>query len=177
MGARNIFGAFVVAAALFSFWPFVVGRYQQVGALRQALAERQALVDERQQALDNFASELDRYQTQLSGDDQDKFAAMVPQNKSTAELLSALDALANSSGIRLLEASINEPTARRGATSAATMLQLAISLEGRYQNFKTFLSQLEQSVRLFDVQQLQITESTSPEELVIDVQANAYFLR
>lgn len=178
MGARNIFGALVIALALFSFWPFVVGRFQQTGALREALAERQALVAERQQALENFTRELDRFQTQLSGDDKDKFAAIVPEKKSTAELLSALDAIANSTGVRLLEANISELKSRRRGTSTTTKtLVLSLDLEGRYESFRAFLGQLERSVRLLDVQSLDVAEGELPGELIFDVEARAYFLQ
>lgn len=176
MSARNIFGSLVIALVLFSFWPFVVGRYQQVGALRQALAERQALVDEREAALENFTEELDRFQSRLSGDDLDKFSAMVPENKSTAELLSTLDALANGTGMRLLEAGISEASSGRSQDVTKT-LTINMQLEGRYASFKSYLSQLEQSVRLLDVQTLEMSSSDIVGEIRFSVQAKAYFLQ
>lgn len=175
MGARNIFGAFVIALAMFSFWPFVVGRYQQVSSLRQALAERQALVDSRQSALENFTRERDRYESQLSGPDRAKFSAMVPQRRSTAELVSAMDAIASGTGMRMADINVSEERARKGDVTLS--VTISVELEGRYEGFRAYMAQLERSVRLLDVESIDIATDDRTGGQTYSVTARAYFLQ
>ena len=109
MDKRSLLGAFVVAAALFAVFPFVYGKYQEVGAFRLALEDRELLVADRQSALDNFTREHDRYRTQLTGDVADKFGAMVPVTRGTAELVSSIDGIARESAITLAGVSFITP--------------------------------------------------------------------
>jgi Tfp pilus assembly protein PilO len=175
MGARNIFGAFLIAAILFSFWPFVLGRYQEIGALRDALGEREVLVEHRRAALDTIAIELERYNAQLTGDDQDKFSAMVPSHRDTASILSGIDVIANGTGMILSELAVSEP---RSQQQGMSNIELSLSLEGTYASFRSFLTQLEQSVRLLDIQTITITENQqTPGSQRYELTAHAYFLR
>lgn len=177
MGARNIFGAFVIALALFSFWPFVVGRYQEVTAMRRGLAEREALVDARQAALDNINVEFEKFQTQLGGrDDLNKFVAIVPAGVDAATILSSVDAIATGTGMQLVEVSVSENRSKK--SSKTNSVGIDLELEGRYESFTAFLAQLEQNVRLMDVQTLDVTANAQlPGIMRFQINANAYFLR
>jgi len=175
MESRNIIGAFVVAAALFALFPFAIGKYQQVGVFREALAEREQLVQDRQAALDNFNTELNKYRTQLTGDAADKFAAMVPTDLSPAELVSSLDAIARESGIVLSQVSLgDERGTRRSTTNAAT---ITLQGEGQYTDFLAFLSAVERSVRLMDIQTLQVSGGDGDVFLGFDVTLRTYFVQ
>lgn len=177
MGARNIFGAFVIAIALFSFWPFVVGRYQQVSAMKKELAVREALVDTRQGALENIDAEFAKFQSQLAGgDDLNKFVAMVPSGVDSATILSSIDAIAAGTGVQLVEVSVSENRSR-GKTSTKSVA-ISLELEGRYESFAAFLAQLESNVRLMDVQTLDLSENAQvPGVIQFQLTANAYFLQ
>jgi Tfp pilus assembly protein PilO len=175
MESRSLIGAFVVALALFAVFPFAIGKYQEVGIFRDALAERELLVQDRQAALDNFDAELNKYRTQLTGEVADKFAAMVPTTRSTAELISSIDALARESGITLAEVSFGEARQRRGETTNA--VQISLQGEGTYQNFISFLSAVEQSVRLMDIQSFQVDAGEGEGTLRFDISLRAYFLQ
>jgi len=174
MGTRNFLGAFVVAVALFAVFPFVLGKYQQVGEFRVALAEREQLVVDRQAALDNVTKELDKYRTRLMGDSADKFAAIVPSDRSTAELISSFDAIAQESGITLGQVSFSEERQRPGATTSAVGISLQAT--GSYVAFLNFLSAVEESVRLMDIQSLQVGGGQDSQVLQFDVTLRAYFL-
>lgn len=144
----------MVAAALFAVFPFVFGKYQEVGIYREALASRELLVEDRQAALDNFTRERDKYETQLTGDTGSKFAAMVPTTRSTAELISSLDAIARQSGISLAGVSLGEARGTRGALTNS--IQVTMEAEGSYSDFLDFLAAVEENVRLMDIQTLEV---------------------
>lgn len=176
MTARNIFGALVVGLALFSFWPFVVGKWQQVGALRQALAERETLVQERQASLNNIANELERYRSELSGADATKFSAMVTEHRDTAGLISAIDAIATGNGVSLTGIEAADP--RQAKDAATRTVLLTMELSGSYRAFKGFLSQLETSARLLNVTTINASEDErQPGQQNYTVTAEAYYLQ
>ncbi|MDX1440628.1 MAG: type 4a pilus biogenesis protein PilO [Rubricoccaceae bacterium] len=176
MSARNIFGSFVIALALFSFWPFVVGRYQEVGAMRAGLAEREALVDRRQSALENIAAEYEQLQSRLTGTDRDKFENIVPSGVDAATIVSSIDSIAAGTGMQLVEVSVSENRTERGARTQS--VAITMELEGRYESFTSFLAQLERNVRLMDVQSLEVgVTQQSSTILTYSVNANAYFIR
>lgn len=176
MNSRQIFGAFVIALALFSFWPFVIGRYQQVSALREGLAERESLVDGRQAALDNIAAEYEQFQSRVTGEDRSKFSTIISPGVDAANILSSIDSVAAGTGVQLVEVSVSENRTQRGASTKSVAITL--ELEGRYESFSAFLSQLERNVRLMDVQSLEVSaNSQDANVLTFALSANAYFLR
>ena len=64
MDGRKIFGSFTIAIALFFFWVSVVGTWQEVSALRGAVAERQQLLDTRTQVLASIQASWKEYSVQ-----------------------------------------------------------------------------------------------------------------
>lgn len=175
MNTRNLIGAFMVAGALFAVFPFAFGKYQEVQAFREALTERELLVQDRQVALDNFNEELGRYREQLTGGVADKFAAMVPIERSTAELVSSLDAIARESGMVLGQVSLDSDSKVRGAVTNVTVLNL--EAVGTYESFLRFIAAVEQSVRIMDIQTLEIASAQDGATMQFTLTARAYFLR
>ncbi len=145
--------------------------------MRQGLAEREALVDARQAALDNINMEFEKFQTQLGGsDDLNKFVTIVPAGVDAATILSSVDAIAAGTGMQLVEVSVSENRSKK--SSKTESVAISLELEGRYESFAAFLAQLEQNVRLMDVQTLEVSVNEQlPGIMLFQVNANAYFLR
>lgn len=167
----------MVAIALFFFWPAVVGKWQQVSALRQTVAERQDLLQKRQAILANVSSAYKEYQSKLSQADGAKFAALVPLRKDQAELVSALQDIANTSGVTVNEVRVTEDVAA-GTSSQFKTLTLNLDLGGSYQSLRTFLTNLESYVRLLNVDTISVSQDArSPGKLQFTIKAAAYFLK
>ena len=103
MDGKKIFGAFVVAIALFFFWPVVFGSWQEIGALKAAVSERQDLVTQRKEVLANVSSLYTNYKNKLTAQDSLKFSSLIPVRKDSAELISAIQSIANDSSLTVKE--------------------------------------------------------------------------
>lgn len=179
MESKNLFGAFVVGLALFAAWPFVWGKWQTVQALQDALASREVMVAERADALENLEREFTKFDENLAGDDAEKFAAMVPSQRETAEIISAIDTIAGGTGMSIIEVGLSEPVQRARDNTQASLKEVivTIEMEGSYASFTSFLSQLEFNIRLFDVQTLEITQDRNrPGVQGYTLDAKAFFL-
>jgi Tfp pilus assembly protein PilO len=176
MDKKHLFGAFIVAIALFFFWPAVVGKWQQVSALRETVAERQDLLKRRQEIFTNLAKQYQEYTAKLTQADGQKFAALVPVRKDQAEILSAMQDIAKDSGVTLNEMRISEGT---GAPSTQfKTLSISLDMGGNYRSLRSFLSDLESYVRLLNVNTIQVSEDTrAAGQLKFAIKADAYFLK
>ena len=175
MNPKNIFGAFTLAIALFLFWPAVFGSWQEMLALRSALSERQKLLDARTAIFTNAGLEYTKYQAAISGDLGRNFIQLVPVKKNTAELVSAIQDIAQSSGVQLAQVQIGEAKGKEG--DQYKTLSLSLEMSGSYPSLRSFLNNLEQYVRILNVESIQVSADRVTGELRYSVKADSYFLK
>lgn len=174
--SKKIFGGFAVGIALFFFWPAVIGGWQEIGALRDAAAQREMLLEQRQAILNDVQSSYAQYQQLLNEQDGDRFAALVPVRKDSAEILSALQAIASEVGVALGEVRMSED--QSSANTTFMTLSLVVELSGSYQGMHQFVARLEQYVRLLNVQSIEVvTDTQNPGTVRFSIFADAYFIR
>ncbi|HTP56814.1 MAG TPA: type 4a pilus biogenesis protein PilO [Candidatus Paceibacterota bacterium] len=173
---KRIFGAFVIAIALFFMWPGVIGEWQYVSALRDAVAERTDLLSQRTTILATVSSAYADYQSKISAADGIKFAELVPVKKDTAELVSALQDMATTAGAQLTEADVAVDQSKSAAQYQT--LKLSLQLNGTYGSLRQFLGAVEQYVRVLNVDSIQASVDTrNPGQLNFTILADAYFLK
>jgi Tfp pilus assembly protein PilO len=175
MNRKDIFGAFTLAIALFLFWPMVFGSWQEVGALRAAVGERQQLLDKRTAILTNSVSEYSKYQAAISGDAGRNFIQLVPVKKNTAELVSAIQDIAQSSGMQVSQVQIAE--AKGKEAEPYKTLSLGLDMVGTYPTLRTFLGNLEKYVRILNVNSIQVSTDALTGQLRFTIRADSYFLK
>jgi len=175
MNAKNAFGAITVAIALFFLWPGVFSSWSEMRALKEAVAEREKLVVERDAILKDAAEEYAKYQRILKGTSATTFTSLVPAKKDTAELVSAVGAIAATSGLQLAKIQVLESTAAKNADPYATMT-LAIELSGQYTGLTSFLRDLENYVRVLNVKSIEIG-SDDAGVLKFAVRADTYYIK
>lgn len=176
MTGKRIFGAFVVAIALFFAWPAVIGEWQYVSALRAAVAERTDLLAKRTDLLAKIKTAYAEYQSKVSSTDGAKFSALVPVRKDQAELVSALQDMATQAGIQLTEVRVTE--SQTAASKQYKTLSLTLTLSGTYASLRQFLGSVEQYVRVLNVDSIQTTVDTrNPGQLTFAIRADTYFLK
>ncbi len=175
MNAKNIFGAFMMAVALFFMWPAVIGSWQEMTALRSALAERQQLSEQRTEILAKAAKAQVSYQALLASATGRNFGALVPVKKDTAELVSAIQDIASDAGVQVSQVKLSEDTAIESAPYRT--LTLAVDISGSYTGLRVFLSGLERYVRILNVNEIKISLDQQTGQLKYTVTADAYFLK
>jgi Tfp pilus assembly protein PilO len=174
---KNIFGAFTVAVALFFFWTAVVGSWQKVSALKDARDARNQLLQQRTAILDKIAKEYRTYTANVSGDARTRFSAVVPVKKDTAELVSAVQAMTSDAGLQLNELKTTDATKSGGGDQFRT-ISLNLDLSGSYPALRTFLGDLEQYVRILNVNTIEVNADTKAAgRLRFTIRADAYFLK
>lgn len=175
MNAKNIFGAVTVAIALFFMWPGIFGSWAEMRALKAAVAERKTLVAEREKILKNAADEYANYQTVVKGEAGTTFKALVPTKKDSAELVSAAQAIATTSGLQLEKISINEDKAKKDSQYATMTLKL--EMNGSYSGLRAFLTDLESYVRVLNVKSLDLGANSQTGAMKFTVEAETYFIK
>lgn len=175
MNAKNIFGAFTLAVALFFFWPAVWGSWEEMLALRQALAERQQLVSDRDRILTNASAEYSKYIAAIGTDTGRNFAQLVPVRKNNAELISAVQDIAQTSGVQMTQILVTEPLPKTG--DPYKTLSFSLEMSGTYPSLRTFLTSLEQYVRILNVGSIEISSDKTTHKLTFTVKADTYFLK
>ncbi|HXK36615.1 MAG TPA: type 4a pilus biogenesis protein PilO [Candidatus Paceibacterota bacterium] len=173
MSGKRIFGATTIAIALFAFWPAVIGGWQRVGALRDGVAQREDLLKQRRDILANLMKVNEEYRQQVAQEAGRNLLAIVPVKKDTAELVSALHAMAQQTGMGMNELQVTEGTSRRDAV--AQTLNIGVELTGTYSAMRAFLDAVEREVRLLNVSTISVSEDPI-EGLRFSIEAEAYFI-
>ncbi len=175
MNPKNIFGAFTLAIALFFFWPAVYGSWQETQALRSALSERQQLLQTRTTILTKAGQEYSKYQAAISGVTGRNFIQLVPVKKNTAELVSAIQDIAQNSGVQLAQVQIAEVKGKDA--DPYKTLSLSLEMSGSYPALRSFLGSLEQYVRILNVGSIQVSADQMTGQLRYSIKADSYFLK
>lgn len=177
---KKIFGAFALSIALFFVWPGIVGSWQEMSALRVALAERQQLHEERTIILNNAMTAYEKYQSILGSTSGRLFSALVPVKKDSAELVSALQDMAVTTGIQLNEIRMSDALRdTNAANDTYKTMTLTMDMSGSYPSLRAFLSSLEQYVRVLNVQNIDVSAATLQQTgiLKFTVTAQTYFIK
>lgn len=168
----------VVIAVLFvvyrPLWQSVRGRQTQARETRATLAEKQALLQT-----------IDRKQAQLATEQQHErqLAVVLPTDEATDDVARIIHRTAESAGMAVVrvtnaskgEQSVLKAEVARGKTTtlAAGVVPHAVTIEARgtYQQFRAWLEQLTNSVRLMDVVSLTVRRN---EKQVDQIEAELY---
>ncbi|MBX4211621.1 MAG: type 4a pilus biogenesis protein PilO [Candidatus Yanofskybacteria bacterium] len=171
---KKLLGAGLIAVALFLFWLFPYPAYQKIAAYRSAIGEREQLLVERRAAMDQITKlkkEYDQRASQIQ-----RFSAVIPSKMATAELISALEQIANQSGVQMGDVTFSD--SKQQTQTDYQLLGVGINGKGTYSGLVTFLESIERSIRLLDVSKVDAGTDTSQGSLLnFTIQADAYFLK
>lgn len=171
--SKNIFGALLAAVGFFVLLGLVWFEYGKMQDLKVAIDEREKLVVERTELAASIKKLTDQYRSAIG--DTRKFEAVIPRRQDIDEVVSALEVISQRSGIQIDDTSIIEDKAGMTQTLTRTM---AINIKGKgpYEGIRTFVSNLEQNVRLIDLQSFELTTEEGSTLITFDVKARAYFI-
>ena len=171
MSSNNLFGSLLIAIAGFGLFGFVLPVYDEIKVTRTAISEREASILELQTALQS----IERLKTEMQGrvEEVDKLGGVIANEKRADEVLASIDTIANQSGMQILQFSMGDVGRSEGISTAGVDL----NLRGSYVSFMTFLENLENNLRLFDVQNLSIATPDESGMLSINLKLNLYHLQ
>jgi Tfp pilus assembly protein PilO len=164
----------ILAAILLSGLLLVLPKYQNLQVVNFNVQQRQAELQSKEgyfALLREASSTLAQYQEPLS-----KIASALPDDSSVPSLLSFLQSTAVQTGLLLERIDLGEIISSED-TNIPKEIHVAIQLKGSYQSMKDFISAVENSARLVDVEKLSFEAPTDEEEsstIRINVKASSY---
>lgn len=153
---KNTIAALIFALGLFLFFAFVVPTYDAIKDTQSAIEARKTHLAERQALVAKVAALNDEYQKNTVN--ISKIDDFIPAQFEQDQIVSSIHAISNESGIRLSELSIAEPQNTPGGLYRTSVI--SVNVNGQYRQFTNFLELLEHNLRLYDVSEIAITEST-----------------
>lgn len=171
---KHYIGAGLIALALALAWVLDYSAYGGISSLRAAIAEREQVASDRQTTLDNVRRLERDYESRK--DQVARFAAVIPDEKSAAELVSALEAIAARSGIQLTEIATSAITAT--TKDPYNALALSIKARGPYASLYGFLDGTEKNIRLIDLDSVEAaSDEAQAGVLNVIIRGKVYFLK
>lgn len=174
---KHIWSAVIVAIAGGLFFVLVLPEFKAISGVREDIKQRKAILAERQSALQNIKTLDSQYNQRQS--DIKKVLTFLPEDKRNDEIISSIQAASIQSGIQLTGLGITPQT----QTKSNAYLTTFISVDGigSYGSLLTFLRELEQYLRLYDIVDLNISHATTAgagtDALNISIKINTYNLR
>lgn len=171
---KNYLGVGLASFAIIVFWVFGMPAWDKISLLNEAIAERETILSSRKNILARIKDLNSQYRQRTS--EVSKISSVVPNTKSTAELVSAIEAVTQQTGLQLTEITMRE-SGNPQEELQTTFVELG--LIGTYPSLIAFLDLMEKNLRLIDVLELNAGKTSAPGQqiaLSFRVKANAYYL-
>ena len=171
---KNYLGIGLVGFAIIVFWIFGVTIWDRISLLDGAIEEREALMLSREEVFKKIEVLAKQYQERIN--DVKKISTIVPETKSSAELVSTVEAISQQSGLQLIE--IATGNASHTQKEPQTIF-IELGLIGNYPSLVVFLDLLEKNIRLIDVYEVNASQTAllgGQTKLNFRIKANAYYL-
>lgn len=168
MKSQGLFGSILIAAALAALFVLIIPAYDEIRAVQRAIDERKIMLSDLEDALNSvkgLKSEMTSNTTSVR-----KVSGIVTGPKNNDEIIVALEAMADESGIQL--SSIEMGIGKSGEQYETISVKL--SGVGTYRGIQLFLDKIEKNTRLFDVTKLNLTESGIG--LRFNIELSVYYL-
>ncbi len=170
---KNLLAAILVSAEALLFFLLVLPQFNDWTAARAALDQRTRLLADAQAAQANITKLGRDYTAQQAS--IDKILLALPKKQRIDYLTSSIQAAAQQSGLELKSINFGATIKGKGEYQA---VQIHLELSGRYPALLLLLGNLEQSLRLYDVARVQVSElSGSSGILTINLDLLAYSLK
>jgi len=171
---KNYLGTTLAGLAIIIFWVFIMPVWDRISLLNEAVPEREAMLSSTREILKKIEELNVQYQERSS--DVARISSVVPNAKSSAELVSTVEAITQQTGLQLVEIITS------GSGDQQQELQtisIELGLTGNYPSLTAFLELLEKNLRLMDVSEINITQTSisgGQAALNFRVKAKAYYL-
>ena len=171
---KNYIGAGLIALALFGAWGWIFPGYNKMSELNAGITERQDLYESRSAIIKRIQDLNKEYQQKSA--DITKISAILPNKKSLAEVLSAIDKLSSQSGLQLVNVAVTgQPS--NDPNSMYNVMPIELALSGNYLALENFLQSTEKNLRLIDIATIDAAGTDRADLLNFSIRGNAYYLK
>lgn len=153
----------IIALAIGALYIYVWPQWQTIGTLRTRHVELQSALVKGQE-LATLRDQLLAQYNAIPQADMDKISRVVPNKYDPVKLVTDINAVASKYGMFIKGVKITDTAleSTSGAIQAAPEVEiynkkeLSFATEGQYKNFVAFISDLEKSLQLLDIQKVEI---------------------
>lgn len=192
MNAKSLVIILCILASVLIIWQLILPVYDKISVAKEEVSQAQKKV-EKLEELEKKLNELN--QTYREKEDSiNKLYKIAPKNKDIPEILNRFEALSLQSGVILVSLDFAEAEKTKKSSIASNALNpqesaialavenpleklgLELRVSGTYEAFRGFLNNLENCVRLADVQKLDFSFKGEGSNLAdFDITANVYY--
>jgi Tfp pilus assembly protein PilO len=176
---RYIFLIILIALSIGAFTMYVQPRYRALKETRQAVASYSSNLDTAEK-LKTSREELIQKYNNISKADLDSLKTLLPDSVDNIRLIIQIDSLAARNGlstVRGVEYQTQDKTAASSAVQSPDAARrpygefvISFQTTGQYKNFLSFLSDLEENLRLVDVMKVDFVPSGGTASLAGNMQ-------
>lgn len=184
---KNIFSIIVILISLSSFIFIVKPQYEQIKKMEKQDTElEQVLVNARK--LQSLRDSLLKKRKELSARDIRRLEKLIPESADNVKLIIEFENIAAKYGLEIQTASAQKDEKGKGAANKSSgqnfdiesrdygVIALDFSITGGYSEFISFLTDVEDNIRISDIRNLSISASETGEyEFAISVET--YWLK
>lgn len=183
---KNYSALLLIIVAIGVFFFFVDPQYKEVKALRIRHAENEKML-EKAKELRAKRDELNQRYKNISEEEKTKLTKAVPETVDNVQLIFDIDNIARKYGIVLKGISVSGGSEKDAKAASRQVvdktgqkngtINLGFSFSSSYDSFKSFLVDLEESLRLVDVTDFSVSANETNDVYDYSIKLNTYWLR
>ena len=180
---KTLFSLIIMAAAIGIFMFFTNDHFQNIKTLRTQAAEYDRALTQSKALLAQRDTLKQKYDS-ISQDNLDKIKKLAPDSVDNVRLIIDINGIATRRGMTIRGVKIQSggsSTSKQGSLGPDNnpygSIVLSFSVTAPYDVFKSFLKDLERSLRIVDVQTLAFTASDKTDVYDYSVTLKTYWLR
>lgn len=185
---KNIVSIILIVAAIGLFSYYIDPTYKEIGTLRAQEAEFAEALENTEKVQD-LRNELQTKYNSFSQEDHERLTKLLPDSVDNVRLIIEIDAIASRHNMEFENVQTSDtrprsaPTAVAGAIGAEAerpyaAATLSFTIAGAYGDFLNFLQDLERSLRIMDMTNVDVTPDTNDSsEYTYKIQLRTYWLK
>lgn len=150
---KSYFGMGLIIIGIGVFFGFAIPEWKATGTIRAEVDTLKAINQDVDEAIKIHENLIERYEN-IARADIDRLQAMIPPSASREHIILTLRNIATRNGMNIESLSFTENNAQEGG-----VLSQQLSLSGPYDGFQGFLRDVENSLRLTNVERIQFSSS------------------
>lgn len=156
--SKNFVAAIILAVGVFCLVALIWPKYQYMQSVKSAFEQRSTFLADSQAALDNMHVIDGEYESNKAK--YERMLVFMPSQKRSDYVTSSIQNAVTQSGLQMSSITVTEGASKK---QGAEYQEIPVSLEitGRYTDILRFFGILEQSLRLYDIIQIDLKKAST----------------
>lgn len=151
---RDTFASIIFAVSCFVFFWLVVPQYDMILDIRAAISGQQKILEERTALRENVIKLMSQYNSRKN--DVDKLILLLPKGERYDQIIENVRAATSQNGLQMSSVQVSKESKITQEQYEKTFVK--IDINGNYDSLLNLLKDLEKSLRLSDITEIQISQ-------------------